>query len=364
MKKTIKILTGISLILVILLSTCQIAFAKMTPSLQQIADLFNVCSAVKLDNQDSSTPNFVASVTGNTLTITVTQGSSVFTIDYVESGSNIITGSYIGDDLGKKDIWKKVTKYVVDCVEQFQGYAEGAMFNTMNSSQVLNYKIGTEGLEITDNINAETLYQVQINLGAVIPAIDVDLSINEADLAGIKDQIINEGKTKLEKGNVIFFKSSVNNLDYIGIGEKGGFSYLTDKSLVAAITTYFNGDSKKVDYFTSNYSTVAEGNKQFEGFKVEINPIKNITEEQVLGTDGTYNFVRVTIDKESVKEVTNPTPKNDNPSSSKDDEPVVTAGKLPKTGGEINKGMIALYATMCVAGVGVIVMAASAKKQK
>jgi len=59
-------------------------------------------------------------------------------------------------------------------------------------------------------------------------------------------------------------------------------------------------DKEVVEYFKSNYSSITD-NKDFTGFKIEINPTKTEFEQNIIPDDSGYKFIRVSINKEEVK---------------------------------------------------------------
>lgn len=368
MKKITKLFIEVLLILSILLSVCNFVYADITPTLEQIKNVFNACETVEKYNADLSTMNMLAAVEGSNLTITVTEGSTITNIVYTLSG-NVLTTEYTEGVSRKRDLLPIVTNIVVDCIEQFHGYQDGQMFNTLNSGEVeKTYTLETQGLKINQTRN---VYQAQIDISKVIPAIDVNLTITVADFDTQKDKMTGEGEVRVAKGNVRVYKTTVNGIDYITVGEKGNFSKPADAAIDSAMTVFF-GSNAKFNYFKENFPNISAGNVQCEGIKVEINPTLTPAEEFEYGRKLEYNIVRITVDKgavdEALKTQTQKEKEEENAtggdSSRGESGSVTEKGKLPKTGGELNRGMIALYVIMSVAGVGIIIMAANSKKQK
>lgn len=361
MKNSIKILMGIIIIASILVSSYSIVYADTVPTFQDLATMFNTVQETK----GSALP-FTASVVDDELKITGTEGymqGYVFSY-YYEPGSSegagnpIMAGQYIGNDTTVLNWWKEVSKVLVDCVGRWHNYSGGELFETLDSREIESYTLQDHGVEIKKR--ADDFYQVRINLGAVVPIINAHNAIEPADLEDYRDQIIGNGNPLIGVGNIKFYKYTINDTDYLTIAEVDGLTYLTDNSLLSVIKVFFNGDETKIAYFTNNYSSVAEGNKEFGGIKVEVNPAKNLEEEIKLGTN--TPFVRVTINRQGVQEAIYG--KTESDSSTTGSSSNGGSGSLPKTGGEVNKGMVTLYVIMCAAGVGVIIMAASSRKQK
>ena len=161
MKKTTKIIVEITLILSIILSVCNFVYADITPTLEQIKNVFNACETVEKYNSDSTTMNLVATIDGSNLTVTVTENSTTTDIVYTLS-SNVLTTEYTEGVSRKRDLLPIVTNIVVDCVEQFHGYQDGQMFNTLNSGEVeKTYTLEGQGLKINQTRN---VYQAQIDI--------------------------------------------------------------------------------------------------------------------------------------------------------------------------------------------------------
>ena len=127
-----------------------------------------------------------------------------------------------------------------------------------------------------------------------------------------------------------------------------------------------------VKYFTDNYPSVGS-NKLFDGFKIEVNPIKT-NDESILFGNSNYKFVRITIDREAIKTALeekkgkdggeNPTlgtPIFENPGTggggSED-------GKLPNTGGYMNLILYGLYVIVFFGGIGLISLTSNSKKKQ
>ena len=131
------------------------------------------------------------------------------------------------------------------------------------------------------------------------------------------------------------------------VAEKYDLTDNTYKSILSIIEVMFDSNNAS-DYFKSNYSGISIGNKEFSGFKVEINPIKTESEEYLIPKDSEYQFVRITIDKDLVNSAingTNQNPGNDEENNdnqnnqiqqpindNNEDNTIVQASELPETG--------------------------------
>ena len=393
MKKTVKLLLGITMIVAMLVSFYPKSYAKEVPTLGDIVNLFNVCKSIKKDNQVPNL-NVVASTQGSDIRVRVSVRTSddptiplqVTNLDYsYDSISRVLTGEYVGGDTDIRDYWIKYSKILIDCIEQFHGYAEGEFFDTLNTTQVANYTLADEGLRI--ETNSPSRFYTQINIATVIPTLDVNTYVKEEDLTDLANNIKGDGIAKFKKGNIVFYKYTVNDKDILTIGELGDFTYKIDKSILTVLKVMF-GTNAPVDYFKTNYPSV-DSDKNFAGYTVEVNPIKSDVEQHVFSddqSDQSYKFVRITIDRNAVLEALNPkqtvketpttTPVTETPTTGETPvttQPVTTtttttsgtnnSGKLPNTGKEINWGVMSLYGVFSIALLGIILVSLNKKKE-
>lgn len=385
MNKLVKLI-GIVLIIVIILSGCSKIYAKDTPTIDDIVSLFNVCKTIKKDNQEGL-KNIVASKYVDSsdeehpktyLRIRVTDQWSVVNLDYAVEG-NILTAEYVGGETRIREYWIQMTEILVDCIEQFHGYAEGEFFDTLHTTQIANYTLGNEGLVI--ETNSPSRYYAQIDISKTIPTLDVNTYVKETDLTDLANNISGDGVAKYRKGNIVFYKYTVNDKDIITIGELTDFTYKIDKSILTVLKVMF-GKAEPVEYFKTNYSSV-DTDKSFVGFTVEVNPIKSETEQHVFAEDQDYKFIRITVDRAAVADALNPKVTNENPVEEEPEattpveptNPITTpsvgsptttgtdtTGKLPKTGKQINWNVMSLYGIFCIAVLGVILVSLSKKE--
>lgn len=371
MKKITKLMIGVTLILSIIIAICQISYAKEDPTtINLVATRFNTCKIVNEYKADPNKIHLKATDTDKSLTVEVEKNGNTESLVYSYNPENyILTAKYAGGDSTIQGYWREVTNIIIDCIGQLNnGYMEGALFDTLNSSGVSDYTLAENGFHITDNQDS-SVYLAEININKAIAKVDTDMYIKVSDLEDQKEKIKGDGKAQKSVGNAIFYKSTVDGTDYIVIGEKGEFTYVANKSLNSALKVFFDS-SAEVEYFYDNYSDIAtEGNKRFQGFRVEVNPIMNEDEEEVLGTDGSYKFVRITIDRDAIKEALEgqsgsnvDSSENGSSSNSSSSSTSPKSDTLPKTGGEVNIALIVLYAIMGIAGVSIIILSANSKK--
>ncbi len=396
--KILRLIVAILLVLTIIFAIYPKSYADLNPTLENIASIFLNCKSVNEYNQNSNTMNLYVTTSksraelkyADILTVHV-QENYVVTANLVYNlEENILTGEFSGttdtEETAKvRSYWPIVTNILIDCIEQIHGYAEGEMFDTLNSSQIANYKLDNEGLQIINN--SPNYYSMQIDLGKTIPTIDENSYIKVKDLESVKENLAGDGIARLKKGKVLFYKSTIDDKDVISIGEQGEFSYKINKSIYSILEVML-GSTQEVNYYKENYPTV-QNSKQFEGFKIEVNPVKNSTEGSVFGVDDTYKFVRLTVDREAIKTALGNATKKE---QEKEDEktkaeipenrnPVVSIGtgtgtethttvtnsnneKLPKTGKNTSIFIFVLYSILISTWVAVMIIPFNKKKKR
>lgn len=345
-----KLLKGIVILTIFaLILMCSKVYAA-TPTLEQIVNTFNNCSTVKEYASYGSVYN--ASSNGNKFTIAVTANNTTSNVEYTLENT-ILSANFSGNDAFTGLF---VTMILVDSIGQLHGYSDGELFTTLNSDKISSYSIENEGFEakeISDNN-----YQIKIDISKKIPLIDVsDAYIEISDLQDLKQYIAGDGSAEKSKGNIWFNKSGYHGENTLLIAEKEGLTNNTYKSILSIIEVMFES-SKVSDYFSSNYSGISVGNKEFTGFKIEINPTKTEFEEKLIPSDNGYKFARITIDKNlvnsSIKDLNNEENDEQNkeldnksdPKLTKKDTTTITARKLPQAGISMNIVFVILVITI------------------
>ena len=331
-------LLKIAIILVILVSIGVNVYA-VTPTLEQIADAFNNCSTVK-EYADAGSV-WKATTNGNKLTISVTANGETVNIDYTLNDV-ILSTNLLGDDALTGFI---ITEVLTDSIGQLHGYSDGELFATLNSDTIKSYTVENEGFEVKET--SDKNYQIKIDISKKIPLIDVsDVYIEVSDLQDLKSFIAGDGSAEQGKGNVWFNKSGYDGENTLLVAEKDKLTSNTYNSILSIIEVMF--DSKNaVNYFRTNYSGIYDGNKEFSGFKIEINPTKTEFEEKLIPSDSKYEFARITIDKNAVnsamKGINNTENKEKDEEESKANNSyekaqnnIVFPGELPQAGKNTN----------------------------
>ena len=210
-----------------------------------------------------------------------------------------LDGNVLSITLNKDDfIGSMVTTHLVDSIGQLHGYKDGKLILTLNSEEIMNYTIEKEGYEIKQLDDG--MVSIKVDLSKKIPLIDISkIYIKVTDLQNSKKYISGDGCAEKAKGNIWFNKCGYNGENTLLVAEENNLTENTYKSILSIIEVMFDS-SKASDYFMTNYSGISIGNKEFKGFKIEVNPIKTKWEEKLLPSDSGYKFVRISIDKDLV----------------------------------------------------------------
>ena len=347
-----KIISGIFIFIVFVsMFICKSVYA-VTPTLDEIANKFNNCNTVKKYVNLGSV--WKATSNGNKLTVSATANSTTTNFEYTLSGS-ILSANFSGDDAFSG---LAVTIVLTDCIGQLHGYSDGELFTTLNSDKIANYTVENEGFEVKEITDKN--YQIKIDTSKKIPLIDVsDVYIEVSDLQDLKSYISGDGSAWNSKGNIWFNKSGYDGENTLLVAEKNNITENTYKSILSIIEVMFDSN-KASNYFKSNYSAMSIGNKQFKGFKIEINPTKTEWEKELIPEDSSYKFVRITIDKsEASKAFTN---SNNTTETTNTENKVANISVMPRTGEQQNPFLIMLYILIVVAVIGIFTLIVTRKK--
>lgn len=292
-----KLFKKIIVLIAIMLLVIGVKVYAATPTLADIANKFNNSSIV--ETYASAGGSVVATSDADSLNIKTDVGGQVEDIEFLLEG-NIL---YIEIDQADEAAIGKayMAQHVTDIIGQLHGYAEGEVLTTINSDEVTNYTVANEGFEL-ENIS-ETKVKIKNDITKKIPLIDVsDKYIEVSDLEELKEFIAGDGTAEKSKGNVWFNKSGNNGENTLLVAEKNELTENSYNSILSIIEVMFDS-SKAVDYFKTNYPGISNEDKEFTGFKIEINPIKTEFEEELIPSDSGYKFARITINKSLVNSV-------------------------------------------------------------
>lgn len=282
--------------------------ADTVPTLQQISDKFNNHSTIKEYAKMGAT--WKATTSDNKLIVTASANESSTTIEFILN-DNILSSTVAKDDLLTGSV---VTSLVIDCVSQFHGYSENELDSTLQSEKIAEYTLANEGLEMSQSSSGEL--NVKIDISKKIPLLDLSGEYLEVeDLTMFKEYIAGDGSAERRKGNVWFNKSGYDGDNTVLVAEKNNLTESSYKSILSIIEVMF--DSKDVvDYFKNNYPSISS-DKEFTGFKIEINPTKTSWEQSLIPDDSGYKFLRISIDK---AEVNNRNSQNGNVNNDTEDD--------------------------------------------
>lgn len=263
------------------------------PTLEQIVDKFNNSEVVKeyaaydIIWKAESKDNQII-ITGKT---DKDSSSATYKLD----------GNILSTKVSKEKAFDVVvfTSALFDCIGQFHGYSEGELLPTLNSENVSQYTLEKEGLLIKND--EDDNFIAKIDISKKIPLVDFsDVYIEVADLQSIKEFLIGEGSIEKSKGNIYFHKSGKGKEGdcTLVLAEKNKLTENSYKSILSILEVMYEG--KKIsEYFMNNYSNISD-NKEFDGFKVEINPTKTEFETFIVPDNSGYKFLRISINSEKL----------------------------------------------------------------
>lgn len=265
-------------------------------TLDQIADKINSSATVLQHKEQGETTS--AKVEKNEIILTTTTEN----FDTTEVRFTL-NGNILSAEIDLPHAFQAII--LVDCVGQLHGYSDGETYSTQNSEEFESYTLEKEGVEMEDIDDERSI--IKIDITKKFPLADFSSVFIEVSDLQDKKVYIQGGSCTWGKGDIIFFCQNEQEdmfdnttmFTTLVVSEVGKLTGAAYKSLLSVLEVMF--DSKDVvDYFKSQYSGFSDGDKEFAGFKVELNPVKNDWERSILGT--VYGeFVRITIDKEQVK---------------------------------------------------------------
>lgn len=198
------------------------------------------------------------------------------------------------DDLAESLI---VTK-AFDTVSMLQGNKQGDLEKSLSSLEkdITNVEYSTVKINFID----EQTIKMSMDTTKNFEVVDFsNIYITEDDIVDSDDK---ENKylhvsTSQSKGNVQLSTSPsrFENSIEIQIAEEGQLTANTYKSLLSTLNVLFK-NKDVVKYFTDNYSSLDIGNKEFGGFKMEVNP-----EDRGIFDTHNHPMIRLTIDFNTLK---------------------------------------------------------------
>lgn len=268
--------------------------ADTAPSLEQVVDKFNNNTEIKKFNELGA--KWEAIVEDNKIVINIkSEGTDINLIYSLDK--NVLFSTIPKDESFPGII---ATTYLIDSISQFHGYSEGDLNSALTSGKMDDYTLENEGLEISQSSEGNLIVKIDISKKIPLPDLS-DVYIKVEDLEHLKNFIEGNGSADLNKGNIYFHKSGYDGDNTLLIAEKDELTNNSYKSILSILEVMFNSKDV-VDYFKNNYSSISS-DKEFTGFKIEVNPIKSDFEESLIPDDSGYKFLRITINKDEVNNV-------------------------------------------------------------
>ena len=333
MKKSIKIIFIITMILIILAGAKVYA---VTPTLEEIANTFNNCSAV---NEMAGYGAIFSATTSENKIIVSYETESEATVQFNTSIEYNLEGTILSTHIEGDDnevmIGMLSSIMLVDSIGQLQGYEDGELYDTLNSNGIGNYTLENEGLEAKEI--SDHKYDIKIDISKKIPLADFsDTYVEVEDLEEFEKFISGDGFVQNSKGNIWYYKSGYNGEYEIIIAEKNGLTDNSYNSLISFLEVMFDSEDV-IEYFETNYTDISEGNKEFTGCKIEIDPEDAINETAAALVDGEYQIMKVSINKEQVISIINESADEPVDNEKLDDEEEVEPVEPIESPKDINK---------------------------
>lgn len=246
---------------------------------KDVTDKFNSLASVQ--ELKNGGMNVVASYDNTHIYIKYTKDGVEKTITYT------LNGNVLSVDIPQTDseIGSLLTKYLLDAIITFYGYNIGDFDPIITSGLINTYTLEQDGMIFKTNSDNSFSFKIDFTKPLALKDVSSYYLTTEEINKYISNQsfIINYGNMFLKR----------NGSTYI-IGEKGELTDTTYESIISLIRAIFNNEDV-VNYFKANYPSLSVGNKEFAGFKIEIDPqIEGYEEYYKKG----YRFVRLTINIE------------------------------------------------------------------
>ncbi len=274
-----------------------------TPTLDDIIASFEGNTAIQ-ENMSSGGSYTTTKTSDTTFNITYTDTNSTSTtITYTLNGTKLSTT--LNQSFTQIMAGYYSTMWLADSIGHLHGYEYGELLQTLTSDNIMNYTYENEGYQIIEH--DENNYEIDIDISKKIPLMDFsDVYVTVDDLGWFSETITNDSGTFSSSkriGNIYLYIENHNGEVTVLIAEKNNLTVNTYKSMLSILEVMFESE-KAVDYFKSNYPSGFTTNKEFQGFKIEINPTKTEFESNLL-TDENYKYARIKINKAEVKSALN-----------------------------------------------------------
>lgn len=191
---------------------------------------------------------------------------------------------------------------IVSKIGELHGYEEGELATTLSLEEIQNYTLEKEGYQITKK---SSKIIIETDITKKIPLYDMsDIYITVDYLKeneNLLEFLTGNGSFQMSRADIMVTKHGYDNEAEVYVFEDDQFTERSYKSILSILEVMFDS-SKAPKYFKENYSDLTQGDVEFGGMKVEINPTKDSMEE---GFYGDKPMIKLTIDKSLFKEEMN-----------------------------------------------------------
>ncbi len=281
------------IIFILVIGTINISFAN-EELLNQIVDTFNNLDELK-EYEAKYNVDINATRTSNGIVIESNLNGDITKLEYILNGN--ILEMETQDELESLAMGY-MGLYIYAAIGENQGLDPEEVIET--------YTILRDKMNLQDNgigaVIEENNYKIQIDITKKIELVDsTNVYITVEDIENAIKSEEELSSLWFQKGKLFYSMSKSGNITEIRIIEKKELTDNAYKSVLSSIEELF-GNQDSVSYFKQNYSSLEEGNKQFKGIKVEVNPEKTGLEKEF---DENSEFVRLTINMEEFNSAIN-----------------------------------------------------------
>ena len=299
---------------------------SVTATLSQIVENIKNCETIEEYQKAGYTIN-VDNKDNNSIVITTKNGDNTYTTEFkLEDG--ILVANLKNDDINGA-MWSMET---FSAVAQLYGYTDEYITGICASNEIQNYTIDKEGFEMTNQ--SDGTISVKININNINLTQDLsNIYITTDDLSGCQIFKDGYGNLQMTRGYVTLYLKIDDDNVVITVGENKNLTDNSYKSACSVLGKLF--DSSIVDAFTSEYKNFLNGNKEWQDFKIEIDPEKTDMESVVFSSD---KIVRITLDKSKVTKDTFSNSKEsgstdeNNKKEEKNSDNTIASSKIPNAG--------------------------------
>lgn len=313
MKNLIKISFGFILISLIIINLNSFVFgADLT--LTDIINKYKTSPIIDMATENGYTITFTEEA--NAIIMTGVKGEETFTNTYTLTGNILETTA---TDMSSA----LYAQHLLISVAELHGYSRNYISAILTLPEVLNYTVDNQGFSIEEE---NDICVVKINTHAMNLTANMDnIYIEPSDFESHEEYISGDGALQISKGYLVLNKSGYGDEVSFFIGEENELTDNAYKSILSVLEVMF-GSKDVPNYFNSKYPSLSSGDAEFDGIKIEINPVKTSMENTVL-ENSDYKFVRVTINKATVSSALNLTTLTIN-----SDTTIATITKIPQSG--------------------------------